>query len=106
MTANPRQNPARRLPDWRITMPLAHHRPIAHHHPGQARDRRPRDRCRGAAEDAAARDGVCLNVLKAVASLVRAYPWPRPRLAAFDFGKRLERADRHAVATAGCENRL
>ena len=27
MTANPRQNPARRLPDWRITMPLAHASP-------------------------------------------------------------------------------
>ena len=27
MTANARQNPAHRLPDWRITMPLAHASP-------------------------------------------------------------------------------
>ena len=27
MTENPRQNPAHRLPDWRITMPLAHASP-------------------------------------------------------------------------------
>jgi hypothetical protein len=27
MTKNPRQNPARSVPDWRITMPLAHASP-------------------------------------------------------------------------------
>ena len=27
MTTNPRQNPARSVPDWRVTMPLAHASP-------------------------------------------------------------------------------